>query len=55
MIDWAGIVTVFAFMLALMVSASISGWIFAKWQNDETQRDIARGFADIKEKLKGHR
>jgi len=48
----AGALTVFLFMAALMGGAALSGWLFARWQSQETKRDINDTFDKIKKILR---
>jgi hypothetical protein len=50
--DYLAIAVVFIFMLALVGSASYGAYIYARWQNDETERQIMRGFDALKRQLK---
>jgi hypothetical protein len=54
--DYLAISTVFIFMLVLVGCASYGGYVYARWQNDETERQIAKGFDALKRQLKeGHK
>lgn len=54
MIDYAGITTVFLFMLILMGAAAASAIIVGRWESKEMAKEIQQGFDSIRQRLKGH-
>lgn len=50
--DWASVATVFLFLLVLLGIFGWGGHMLAVWQTQEQSREIAKKFAEIRERLK---
>ena len=49
--DYQSILTVFLFFFFMVVTAVVSARAVASWQNEQTRRQISRGFDEIRKKL----